>query len=126
MTVADHLGKADRSIWRNPWVWLVLGLTLVAAACFGSYFVRDLFLPFITWFIDHGFRNPWDEFARTGAVNSFPYSVVMLVLLAAPQAAVSLVAPRLVASSEALRLLLIRLPMLGADLAIFAILCRWF
>jgi uridine kinase len=126
MTIADHLGRPDRPILRHPGFWLVLVLKLVAAALFGSYFIRDLFLPFVDWFVSHGFHDPWDEFARRGAVNSFPYSVVMLVLLSAPQAVVSLVAPGLVASSESLRLLLIRLPMLGADLAIFAILCRWF
>ncbi len=126
MTIADHLGRPDRPILRHPAFWLVLALKLGSAALFGSYFVRDLFLPFIDWFVSHGFHDPWDEFARRGAVNSFPYSVVMLVLLSAPQAAVSLFARGVVESSESLRLLLIRLPLLAADLTIFAILCRWF
>ena len=111
---------------RNPWFWLVLGLKLVASALFGSHFVRDLFIPFITWFVDHHFQNPWDAFVATGPIDAFPYSGVMLAALSAPQALATLIMPGVVASQEWLRLLLIRLPMLGADLVIFAVLLRWF
>lgn len=111
---------------RHPVFWLVLALKLFAAALFGSHYVRDLFLPFIEHFIASGFQNPWDAFAAQGRLDAFPYSAPMLALLAAPQAVATWLAPGLVAESESLRLLLIRLPMLAADLAILAILAHWF
>ena len=111
---------------RSPWFWGVLAAKLVASALFGSYYVRELFVPFVTHFIDSGFANPWEHFAAQGKLDAFPYSGLMLGLLSAPQAFVSIFVPGLVHASEPLRLLLVRLPMLIADLAILAVLARWF
>ncbi len=111
---------------REPVFWVVLALKVGASLFFASTYLRDLFLPFITHFIDSGFQNPFEHFAAHGALNAFPYSGTMLGLLSLPQALVSVVAPGLVHGSEPLRLFLIRLPMLAADLAILAVLIRWF
>lgn len=124
MTAPD--AAAERSILRHPLFLSVLLLKLVAAALFGSAFVRTLFVPFVTWTVEHPGANPWDHFAQVGPVDAFPYSGAMLALLATPQALANLLWPQGVAGSEALRLLLIRLPLLGADLTIFAVLCAWF
>lgn len=110
----------------HPVFWLVLVLKLAASAIFGSHYVRDLFLPFIDHFIASGFANPWDAFAAQGRLDAFPYSAPMLALLAAPQALATWITPGWVASSESLRLLLIRIPMLAADMAILAVLAHWF
>ena len=106
--------------------WLVLIAKLVASALFGSHYVKDLFLPFINHFITSGFENPWQAFVAQGRLDAFPYSAPMLGLLAFPQWIVSLLFPNLVAESLYLRLFLIRLPMLVADLTILIILARWF
>jgi len=111
---------------RHPAFWAVLAAKLVASALFGSHYVRDLFLPFVDHFIASGFANPWEAFLAQGRLDAFPYSAPMLALLAAPQAIATWIAPAWVASCEPLRLLLIRLPMLAADLAILAVLAQWF
>jgi uridine kinase len=126
MTPPEHLGRPEVRIRRNPWFWIVLALKLAASAFFGSHYVRDLFIPFISWFVHHPLSNPWDEFLATGPTDAFPYSAVMLAVLAAPQGIATAIAPGFVDSHEWVKLLLIRLPMLGADLTIFAILLRWF
>lgn len=110
----------------HPVFWAVVVLKLAASAVFGSHYLRDLFLPFIDHFIASGFANPWDAFAALGRLDAFPYSAPMLALLAAPQAVATWIAPGWVASSEPLRLVLIRLPMLAADMAILAVLAHWF
>lgn len=111
---------------RSPVFWVVLAAKLIVPAFVGSHYVRDLFLPFLSHFIDSGFANPWDAFASAGRLDAFPYSGPMLAILAAPQALATLVLPGFVRDSEAFRLFLVRLPMLAADLAVFAVLCRWF
>jgi uridine kinase len=123
--ISDHLGTPVRPMTRNVWFWLVLALKLAASATLGSHWLRDLFIPFVSWFVAHPTSNPWDHFLVTGPTDAFPYSVAMLAALAAPQAIASMVAPGL-AAHEWARMLLIRLPMLTADLGIFWILLQWF
>lgn len=118
--------KNDTPMRKNAWFWIILAVKLVAAATFSSHYIKDLFLPFIGHFLQSGFANPWDAFAAQGRLDAFPYSGVMLALLSLPEALARLVAPGWVDSSEHLRLFLIRLPMLGADLVIFRTLCKWF
>lgn len=118
------LSEPAVSFLRHPVFWVVLIAKLVASALFGSHYVKDLFLPFINYFITSGFENPWQAFVAQGRVDAFPYSAPMLGLLAFPQWIVSLLFPNLVA--ESVRLFLIRLPMLVADLTILIILARWF
>lgn len=105
----------------------VLAAKLVTGGFCGSeYFLKDRFLAFVRYFIDSGFSDPWVEFMRRGVADAFPYSSVMLAALALPQA---LFAPFFGGAGnipDFLAMMLMRLPMLAADVAVFLFLCRWF
>jgi len=103
--------------------WGVVGLKLGTSAFSGSHFSNELFLPFLDYFVKSGFSNPWEHF-QTIRPEAFPYSGVMLAVLSLPFAIFS---PFLGAEVVTpLSLLLLRLPMLVADFAIFGTLVKWF
>lgn len=126
MNRAHRMLAAALPFRASPVFWVILAAKIAASFAFGSHYVRELFLPFITHFLDSGLANPWDHFSSQGRPEAFPYSAPMLALLSAPQALAGLVMPGLTRESEAFRLFLIRLPLLAADLAMLAVLARWF
>src|SRR5687768_10295671 len=60
---------------------IVLTLKIALGTCFASYYLRDLFIPFINYFVESGFRNPWDQFYADGVLKAFPYGPAMLYVL---------------------------------------------
>jgi uridine kinase len=127
MNLTEPLAEPrSASLWRNPWFWLGVVLKAVCAFWLASDYLRSLFLPFIHSFIQSGFQNPWDAFAARGEIHSFPYSSVMLALMALPEALATFLLPDAWVSAEPIRLALARLPLFLADFAILWILCEWF
>jgi uridine kinase len=115
-----------KSLFRHPAFWGVLLLKLISSAMFQSRFISELFIPFVRYFVESGFSNPWSEFYRRGVLDAFPYSSVMLGLLAFPYWIGSLLVGGASHLPQAAELVLLRVPLLGADIAICVILCRWF
>src|SRR5262245_45518860 len=116
---------AARALLGSRRFWAVLGLNLVAGALLASSYPRDLFIPFLNYFVESGFQNPWQHFAAI-ETRSFPYPPVMLYLLAGPR---WLAGPLLPAGVDTVtwgHLLLLRLPLLACDAAIAVLLAVWF
>jgi len=117
--------KNQRLYFSSPLFWAVLAAKLTCGSFFASHYPRDLFLPFIRYFIDSGFKDPWQEFLHRGILDAFPYSSVMLAVLSFPQAMAALLFGGAAHIPWPLQLLLLRLPMAAADAAIYLVLCRW-
>ena len=121
-----RLPPAWRPLLASPWFWAVLALKLVLGTLVASHYPRDLFIPFVNRFVESGFADPWRHFAGLGRWNAFPYPPLMLVLLAVPR---WLFSPLLAPGTDTVtfgHLLVLRLPMLAADLGITAVLLSWF
>jgi uridine kinase len=115
-----------RQLFLHPLVLGVLALKLVAAALFTGAPMTHWFAPFVGYFVSHPGQDPWAAFLALGQPKAFPYPPGMLYLFAIPR---WLAQPLLGGSwweAGPLQLLLMRLPLLGADLLIFALLGLWF
>jgi uridine kinase len=115
-----------QAFFTSPLFWGVLALKLALGATAGSYYPRDLFVPFLNYFVESGFENPWAHFAALGRLNSFPYPPVMLYALAGPRLALGWLLPAGTDTVTGLHFLALRLPLLAADAGLALILLRWF
>src|SRR5262245_35112251 len=103
-----------RALVRSPVFWAVLVLKVAAGSVLASAYLRDLFAPFVDYFVESGFANPWEHFAGLGQTRQFPYPPVMLDALAVPRL---LFGPHLLAY---------RLPLIAADVGVALLLASWF
>jgi uridine kinase len=104
----------------------VLALKVIAGTFLASTYARDLFVPFVNYFVESGFRDPWNHFAATGNLTSFPYPPIMLYVLALPRWLCSPLMSSGAAAVTPLHLFAMRLPLLACDIAIAALLASWF
>jgi len=111
------------NICRPNYILFYLGLTLkIFLGCIlASKFLTDLFIPFISYFVDSGFENPYKHFQNNGANASFPYPTLMLYIMSVPR----ILFGWLGAENSFVILFLSRLPLLIADISIFFILKSW-
>ncbi|HYX33211.1 MAG TPA: hypothetical protein VE954_08850 [Oligoflexus sp.] len=94
------------------WMGLVLKLSLIPTT--DSYFVRDLFIPFIDKAIETGSLNPWLH----KEPHQFPYGAVLFVVLAWPKALFFKLGFSALGTG-ALGLFLFKFPLLLVDLAVY-------
>lgn len=125
---ADLAGRHSpaRALFGSRLFWAVLALKLVAGSLLASHYPRDLFVPFVNYYAESGFSNPWRHFADLGRLNSFPYPPVMLYALAAPR---WLASPFLPGGTDTVtwgHLLALRLPLAACDVLIAVLLAVWF
>ena len=106
-------------------LWGVLLIKLAVSPFFGSHYSNDLFIPFVTYFVKSGFANPWEHF-HLAVPDAVPYSGAMLVVLALPFWLASPFVSLTEGSISGISLLLMRIPLLAADIAVFAVLASWF
>jgi hypothetical protein len=102
--------------------FIILVLKIIFAFSASSYFLTKLFTPFINWFVINHFQNPWQYFYQLDMLKMFPYPTVMLWMMAIPRL---LFSPWLSDNWQAvtpLHLLVMRLPLLLADISLFLIL----
>lgn len=104
-------------------LYFYLGLFLKISMCslFLSPVLLELFMPFLNYFIDSNFRNPYEQFMNLDLAHSFPYPSLMLVLMILPKVLFGWLMPNNLAWS----LFLYKLPLLVADIGIFLILKNW-
>ena len=117
-----ELKNVLRTLRGSKLFWSGLVVKLTAATLFGSHFATRWFAPFVYQFMHGHLSEPWTDFAARGEPLAFPYGPGMLGVLATSWL------PALVVSfdpSSHLGLLLLRLPLLAADLAILLFLMRW-
>ncbi len=98
-----------------------LAFKLFAGAFLSSAFLSGLFIPFVNYFIESGFTNPYVNFNQSSEVVSFPYPALMLYIVMLPKLLFGWIAPK----SVLFNLFLCRVPVLIADLGIFYILKSW-
>lgn len=91
----------------------------------GSYFLRDWFIPFVTYFVESGFQNPWEYFFHQGELKAFPYGSVMLYITALGKIVVS-PCEWLFGGHIILNKLGFSLVFIASDVLIYKILCEWF
>jgi len=126
MSQASQQRGVLRQLFLHPLVLAVLALKLLASALFTGGPMTHWFAPFVGYFASHPGEDPWAAFLALGQPKAFPYPPGMLYLFAAPR---WLAAPLLHGpwwEVGPLQLLLMRLPLLAADLLIFALLGLWF
>ncbi len=114
--------RADlRELARTRLFWIGLVTKVVAATLFGSHFATRWFGPFVHEFVRSG-TNPWETFLARGEPMAFPYGPAMLLGLS-----ITWLPAKLVDIDPAghAGLLLLRLPLLVADLGILLLLKRW-
>lgn len=85
---------------------------LVLMGLFSSDYQNDLFIPFVSWYIEHG-ANPYDHFVKEGLVNAFPYPPMMLLVESAGAMLIKLFG----AESVFMRNLVFKIPSFLLDLA---------
>jgi uridine kinase len=119
---ARDLRSELRFVRTSPLFWVGLGLKLGCALFFGSHFATRWFAPFVYEFVHGHFADPWSAFLARGEPMAFPYGPGMLITLSVPWI------PALFTSFDPashVGLLLLRLPVLVADLTICLLLMRW-
>lgn len=115
-----------RELFWHPLVLGVLVLKLAAAALFAGSPLSDWFTPFVGYFASGAGADPWAAFEAMGQTKAFPYPPGMLYVFALPRLLESLILGTPWDQVGPLQLLLMRLPLLAADLLIFAVLGVWF
>lgn len=118
--------RAVRDLLRSRLFWTVLLLKILAGTFLASSYMRDLFVPFVSRFVDAPAQNPWHAFDALGRTNAFPYPPLMLYLLALPRLVVSPFTSEALTAFSPLHLAAMRAPLLVGDVVIAAILVRWF
>lgn len=114
------------NICRSNYILFYLGLILkiVLGCVLASKFLTDLFIPFISYFVDSGFSNPYKHFQGNGSASataSFPYPALMLYIMSLPR----ILFGWLGSENSFIILFLSRLPLLIADVSIFFVLKYW-
>ncbi|MCP3960825.1 MAG: hypothetical protein GY719_23520 [bacterium] len=105
--------------------WAGVIFKLVLGSLLASTYLRDLFIPFVNYFAESGFANPWQHFEALGRLKSFPYPPVMLYVMALPRWLLGWLVPAGVDAVTPLHLLLMRLPLLVCDVLIAGVLVSW-
>ncbi|MBI3312837.1 MAG: hypothetical protein HYZ83_01190 [Candidatus Omnitrophica bacterium] len=121
-----HMEASKDPVWTSPFFFIILILKIAASFFCGSDYLTRLFIPFINYFAVSGFKNPWEYFYSLDMLKMFPYPTVMLWVMALPRiVAGSLLSPDWHAVSN-LHLMIMRIPLLLADLLLFSLLLRLF
>ena len=108
-------------------VFLAVALIkLVSGAFLYSHYLRDLFIPFVSFFVDSGFSDPWTEFMHRGIFDAFSAFVHHAGGARHPAVVGSWLFHGSANIPWALQLFLTRLPIFMADACIYVVLCRWF
>lgn len=115
-----------RALFQSKLFWIVLGIKVAMSAMLASHYMRDLFVPFLNYFVESHFANPWQHFVELGRSNSFPYPPVMLFVLAIPRTLFGWLLPPGTDTVTWAHLLVMRIPLLVSDVGIAALLAAWF
>jgi uridine kinase len=117
--------EAFRTLRRYRLFWAVGAFKVVLGALVASTFLRDLFIPFVNYFVESHFHDPWAHFAQLGRLRAFPYPPVMLYIMSIPRLIFS---PFLASGTDVVtwkHLLVARLPLIACDILIALVLIRW-
>ena len=118
-------GLSEIEVLKSPLFIGVLLLKITFSFFAASEYLSGMFAKFINYYVASGFQNPYDFFYSIDFVSVFPYSALMLGIMAIPRIIFSpfLVMDYNIVSN--IHIFIYRLPMLLADFSIFAILIKW-
>ncbi len=97
-------------------------LKLLTGTLLASYFLRDLFIPFLNAVALSPLKNPWDFTLAHHIPKAFPYGPVMMYFMALPRIVLGWWLPRSWLSVTVGHLFISRIPLLVADFIIFYLL----
>ena len=69
--------------------WFGFFIKIIFAISLSSSFTTELFMPFISYFIESSFLNPYEYFIGINKSNAFPYPSAMLYILSLPMVILS-------------------------------------
>ena len=121
----DATGAFKLGILTSPLFIFGLVIKLYSSVFFVSANYTQLFVPFVKYFTESHFANPYTYFYSLHALNVFPYPQLMLYIMAVPGYLFSSLLPVgyfVVTKSE---ILVYHLPILLADITILLVLSRW-
>ncbi len=121
----DKYGNPKIEGLKSPLFVIGLLIKIVVSCFFASHFLRDLFAPFINYFVESGFENPYTEFINATGEEHFPYPSVMLYIMSIPRLLFSPFLSDGISDLSALHLFVFRLPLLVFDFIILLVLLRW-
>lgn len=121
----DKYGNPKIEGLKSPLFLAGLGIKIILSCFFASHFLRDLFAPFLNYFVESGFANPYAEFNGMGAEEHFPYPDIMLYIMSVPRLIFSPLLSHGIYDVSALHLFVFRLPLLIFDFIILLVLLRW-
>ena len=102
--------------------WFILIIKITLATLFASDYLTKLFIPFVNYFFDNNFANPYKFFVENNNPKIFPYPALMLYLMSIPRIIFNGLLDFNVINS--LTILVIRLPILLADFIILMVLAH--
>ncbi|WP_317898638.1 hypothetical protein [Aurantibacillus circumpalustris] len=120
----DKQGRSKLPLLKSRLFWAGLSIKILLSFFFASAYLRDLFAPFVEYFVSSGFENPYAHFIEQGKGNEFPYPPMMLWLFSIPR----IIFSPFCSTDGVLNLFesfVYRIPLLLADLCILFVLIRW-
>ncbi len=117
--------KVLSEIFNSKLFWAGLFLKIILAVFFASKFLTDLFLPFVNFYVNSGFANPYQQFFLEGKVDNFPYPTLMLWLISLPYYFLLFIINYSGDFAPFLSIFALRIAVLIADFAILIIFARW-
>ena len=118
--------EPERMPTRSRLFWGVLIFKLVLGTFFASHYLRELFIPFVNYYVLSGYQDPYQHFVVQGRTDLFPYNPLMLYALTVPRQLFAAFLPGGVETVSFAHLFVFRLPLLLCDLAILGVLLGWF
>lgn len=115
------------SIVKHPLFLTALAIKITLAFFFASPHLTQLFIPFIDYFVESGFTNPYEQFSNSSP-QSFPYPTGMLAIMAIPKIFFSVILTAFPLSPEVNHwdAIIYRIPLLAADIALLWVFMEWF
>jgi uridine kinase len=100
--------------------FLGLSIKLIFMIFAQSPVMSSYFYPFLSFFVESGFSNPYTFFLESDNKEAFPYPAGMLFLLAIPQ-----IISSFFDLNQAFAIGVLKIPLLLADLGILLIVSQW-
>jgi uridine kinase len=100
--------------------FISLFFKIIISFFYGSFYLSDLFLPFINYASEVSILNPYSHFHQQGIINAFPYPGLMLLILSIPQYLLGWLT-----ENKHFDYFLFRLPLILADLTILFTAHSW-
>ncbi len=120
----DKQGRSKIPLAKSRLFWAGLAIKIAIATCFASSYMRDLFAPFASHYLNN-FSDPYTYFMEHGKGIEFPYPPLMLWLFSLPRLIFSPLFPIHENVFTIADSILYRVPLLIADFIILVVLIRW-